>query len=217
MNNWFLLQDSLQIVREPDWIERQKFTEESLMKYTTLGRTGLRVSRLCLGTVNFGPYTSERDSHAIMDEAIDSGINFSRYRGTSMAKFPERVSLKTILGNWFALGGGRRERVILATKVYNPMNREGEADPKPGASPQRPQDHQELRGQPPTPQKPIPSISIKCITSTAAAHGRRIWQAMETARPAGQDHLRRIQQLRRMGYRHRLPGLRRDVDFLGLV
>ena len=98
------------------------------MKYTTLGRTGLRVSRLCLGTVNFGPYTSEQESHSIMDVAIDSGINFLDTADV-YGHVPGEGLTETILGNWFALGGGRRERVILATKVFNPMNREGEADP----------------------------------------------------------------------------------------
>ena len=46
------------------------------MDYTTLGRTGLKVSRLCLGTMNFGPKTSEADSFKIMDKALELGINF---------------------------------------------------------------------------------------------------------------------------------------------
>ena len=75
------------------------------MDFTYLGRTGLQVSRLCLGTMNFGPRTSEEDSHAIMDMAHDAGINFfdtaNRY-GT------EPGETETIIGNWFASGGGRR-------------------------------------------------------------------------------------------------------------
>src|SRR4051795_3769312 len=88
------------------------------MDFTNLGRTGLQVSRLCLGTMNFGPRTSEDDSHAIMDAAHEAGINFfdtaNRY-GT------EPGETETILGNWFASGGGRRERTVLATKVYGAM------------------------------------------------------------------------------------------------
>src|ERR671920_274149 len=88
------------------------------MEFTNLGRTGLQVSRLCLGTMNFGPRTSEDDSHAIMDAAHEAGINFfdtaNRY-GT------EPGETETILGNWFASGGGRRERTVLATKVYGAM------------------------------------------------------------------------------------------------
>jgi aryl-alcohol dehydrogenase-like predicted oxidoreductase len=88
------------------------------MNFTHLGRTGLRVSRLCLGTMNFGPRTSEEESHAIMDAAHDVGINFfdtaNRY-GTQPGE------TEVILGNWFARGGGRRERTVLATKVYGEM------------------------------------------------------------------------------------------------
>jgi NDP-hexose C3-ketoreductase / dTDP-4-oxo-2-deoxy-alpha-D-pentos-2-ene 2,3-reductase len=46
------------------------------MQFTTLGRTALQVSRLCLGTMNFGPQTSEPDSYAIMDKSLELGINF---------------------------------------------------------------------------------------------------------------------------------------------
>jgi NDP-hexose C3-ketoreductase / dTDP-4-oxo-2-deoxy-alpha-D-pentos-2-ene 2,3-reductase len=46
------------------------------MEYTNLGRTGLRVSRLCLGTMNFGPKTTEPDSFQIMDKALELGLNF---------------------------------------------------------------------------------------------------------------------------------------------
>jgi aryl-alcohol dehydrogenase-like predicted oxidoreductase len=88
------------------------------MDFTHLGRSGLSVSRLCLGTMNFGPRTSEEDSHSIMDAAHEAGINFfdtaNRY-GT------EPGETETILGNWFARGGGRRERTVLATKVYGAM------------------------------------------------------------------------------------------------
>ncbi|HET9648187.1 MAG TPA: aldo/keto reductase [Microlunatus sp.] len=100
------------------------------MDYTYLGRTGLRVSRLCLGTMNFGPRTSEPDSHAIMDAAHDAGINFfdtaNRY-GT------EPGETETILGNWFATGGGRRERTVLATKVYGDMGVYGDMADWPNA------------------------------------------------------------------------------------
>jgi len=87
------------------------------MEYTHLGRLGLMVSRLCLGTMNFGPLTSEDDSHAIMDRALEHGLNFfdtanvyGRNKGAG--------TTETIVGNWFAKGGGRREKVVLATKVY---------------------------------------------------------------------------------------------------
>jgi aryl-alcohol dehydrogenase-like predicted oxidoreductase len=88
------------------------------MDFTSLGRTGLQVSRLCLGTMNFGPRTSEEDSHAIMDIAHDVGINFF---DTANRYGSEPGETETIIGNWFARGGGRRERTVIATKVYGEM------------------------------------------------------------------------------------------------
>lgn len=90
------------------------------MEYTHLGRTGLNVSRLCLGTMNFGPLTTEPESFAIMDKALDLGINFFDTANVYGRKFGEGVT-EQILGNWFAQGGVRREKVVLATKVYNKM------------------------------------------------------------------------------------------------
>ena len=94
------------------------------MEYTHLGRSGLTVSRLCLGTMNFGMETEEADSFAIMDAAHEHGINYfdtaNRYGGKTGYGGTE-----SILGRWFAQGGGRRERTVLATKLY------GEMDPWP--------------------------------------------------------------------------------------
>jgi aryl-alcohol dehydrogenase-like predicted oxidoreductase len=88
------------------------------MRYASLGRTGLSVSRICLGTMNFGWLTEESASHAIMDRALEAGVNFfdtaNRYGHVPGAT-------EEILGRWFALGGGRREKVVLATKVYGSM------------------------------------------------------------------------------------------------
>jgi aryl-alcohol dehydrogenase-like predicted oxidoreductase len=90
------------------------------MKHRRLGRTALRVSELCLGTMNFGPLTSEPDAGVIMDRALEHGINFfdtaNRYGGD---KGPGAT--ESIVGRWFAQGGGRREKVVLATKVFGPM------------------------------------------------------------------------------------------------
>ena len=88
------------------------------MDYTCLGRTGLRVSRLCLGTMNFGARTSEEDAHAIMDIAHEVGINFF---DTANRYGSEPGETETIIGNWFASGGGRRERTVIGTKVYGEM------------------------------------------------------------------------------------------------
>jgi aryl-alcohol dehydrogenase-like predicted oxidoreductase len=90
------------------------------MKYTHLGRSGLNVSRLCLGTMNFGSQTTEQDSFSIMDSAHEYGINYfdtaNGYGGDA-----GKGATETILGNWFAQGNGRRERTVLATKVYGDM------------------------------------------------------------------------------------------------
>jgi aryl-alcohol dehydrogenase-like predicted oxidoreductase len=90
------------------------------MQYTHLGRTGLRVSRLCLGTMNFGPQTSEADSFRIMDQALEQGINFFDTANVYGGKTGEGIT-EQIVGRWFAQGGGRREKVVLATKVYGNM------------------------------------------------------------------------------------------------
>lgn len=90
------------------------------MQYTQLGRSGLKVSRLCLGTMNFGPQTDEPDAHAIMDAALASGINFfdtaNVYGGSGRRGWTEEI-----VGRWFATGGERRERTVLATKLYGTM------------------------------------------------------------------------------------------------
>ena len=90
------------------------------MNYVRLGRTALRVSRLCLGTMNFGPLTSEADSHAIMDKALDLGINFFDTANVYGWKTGEGVT-EQIVGRWLAGAGGRRQRIVLATKVFGRM------------------------------------------------------------------------------------------------
>ncbi|MCC6646577.1 MAG: aldo/keto reductase [Polyangiaceae bacterium] len=90
------------------------------MKHVRLGRTALKVSRLCLGTMNFGPHTTEEDSWAIMDAALDAQINFFDTADIYGWKRGEGIT-ENIVGRWLAQGGGRREKVVLATKVYGPM------------------------------------------------------------------------------------------------
>jgi aryl-alcohol dehydrogenase-like predicted oxidoreductase len=91
------------------------------MRYRRLGRTALQVSELCLGTMNFGPQTPEDESFAIMDRAVDLGINFfdtaNRYGGDLGAGATE-----SIIGRWFAQGGGRRDKIVLATKLFGAMS-----------------------------------------------------------------------------------------------
>ncbi|WP_188673586.1 aldo/keto reductase [Subtercola lobariae] len=90
------------------------------MEYTHLGRTGLSVSRLCLGTMNFGPQTSEPDSHSIMDSAHENGINFFDTANV-YGQDKGRGATEEIVGRFFAKGDGRREKTVLATKVYGNM------------------------------------------------------------------------------------------------
>lgn len=90
------------------------------MEYTNLGRTGLSVSRLCLGTMNFGPETTEPDSFAIMDRSLELGINFFDTANVYGWKLGEGVT-ENIIGRWIAQGGDRRDKVVLATKVYGRM------------------------------------------------------------------------------------------------
>lgn len=91
------------------------------MRYTSLGRTGLKVSRLCLGTMNFGPETGEADAHAVMDRALELGLNFFDTANVYGWKLGEGVT-EQIVGNWLAAGGPRRrDQVVLATKVFGKM------------------------------------------------------------------------------------------------
>lgn len=90
------------------------------MEYRHLGRSGVKVSRLCLGTMNFGPQTTEPDSFALMDRALELGINFFDTANVYGWKLGEGWT-EQIVGRWFAQGGGRRDKVVLATKVYGRM------------------------------------------------------------------------------------------------
>ncbi|MFE3492937.1 aldo/keto reductase [Streptomyces sp. NPDC059175] len=94
------------------------------MKYTQLGRTGLKVSRLILGTMNFGPQTDESTSHGILDAALDAGLNFVDTANV-YGWGENKGRTEEIIGTWFAQAGGRREKTVLATKVYGSMAREG--------------------------------------------------------------------------------------------
>jgi aryl-alcohol dehydrogenase-like predicted oxidoreductase len=86
--------------------------------YSQLGRGGLKVSRLCIGTTNFGWQAPEPDAFAVMDRAFEAGINLidtaNTYGGPQQRGETERM-----IGRWFARGGGRREHTVVATKVFN--------------------------------------------------------------------------------------------------
>lgn len=113
------------------------------MKYSYLGRTGLKVSRLCLGTWNFGSCTSEKDSMEIMDKALELGINFfdtadcygklnfekqKKYQWSDSLRITEIYlgdgQTEDIIGKWLAGGNRRRDRIVLATKVFVSMGEE---------------------------------------------------------------------------------------------
>jgi len=90
------------------------------MDYTHLGRTGTQVSRIVLGTMNFGDRTSEEESFAIMDRALELGVNFfdtaNAYGGSG-----GRGATEEIIGRWFSARPGVRDDIVLATKVHSPM------------------------------------------------------------------------------------------------
>jgi len=90
------------------------------MQYTSLGRSGVQVSRLCLGTMNFGPRTTEPDAHGIMTAALDAGINFFDTANVYGGQRGEGIT-ERIVGRWLAADPGRRDRIVLATKVYGRM------------------------------------------------------------------------------------------------
>lgn len=91
------------------------------MQYRQLGRAGVRVSTLCLGTMNFGPRTVKTDSFEILDRATDAGINFidtaDQYGGHLGVGTTE-----TLLGEWLEQDASRRHKLVLATKVHEPMS-----------------------------------------------------------------------------------------------
>lgn len=90
------------------------------MQYRKLGRTGLKVSPLCLGTMNFAWKTDEADSHAIMDRALDLGINFFD-TADAYGWAHEKGETERFIGRWWKNDPAKRDRVVLATKVYHAM------------------------------------------------------------------------------------------------
>ncbi|MBM4103778.1 MAG: aldo/keto reductase [Planctomycetes bacterium] len=88
------------------------------MEYTFLGKTGMKVSRLCLGTMNFACQIREQDCFRMMDEALAMGINFFDTADAYGAGLDDRGGAEKIIGRWLAQGGGRRDAVIIAAKVF---------------------------------------------------------------------------------------------------
>ncbi len=96
------------------------------MQYQHLGRTGLQVSRIALGTMNFGDQTNEPDSFSIMNDALDAGVNF--FDTADVYGIEQSPDIKQgsglseeIVGRWLAEDPSRRDRIVLATKLYQPM------------------------------------------------------------------------------------------------
>jgi aryl-alcohol dehydrogenase-like predicted oxidoreductase len=117
--------------------------------------------------MNFGPLTSEEDSFAIMDRALDLGINFFDTANVYGWKRGEGIT-ENIIGRWFAQGGGRREKVVLATKVYGVMGETGRTSHGCRRCISNVPVKQACAG-----CKPITLISTRCITLTGILPGRK--------------------------------------------
>jgi aryl-alcohol dehydrogenase-like predicted oxidoreductase len=154
------------------------------MEYRRLGKNGVFVSPLCLGTMNFGWHTNEKDSHALMDRALELGINFfdtADVYGWAIA----RGTTEEIIGRWLAQGG-RRDSVVLATKVYNLMTR-------PGQKPEPNRDRRCLSAMKIIRhcEDSLKRLKTDCIDIYQMHHVDRdcpwdeIWQAMDTLRAQG--------------------------------
>ena len=167
------------------------------MDYRFLGRTGLRVSPLMLGTMNFGMrkrgggvQTEEDEAFRIMDHGLDVGLNFF---DTADVYGDGRGLTESIVGRWFAQGDRRREKVVLATKVYNtrsqwPNDGKPLGAPHPAGVRRQPAPHADRshRPVPDAPRRPRHAVG-----GDLAGDG--------PARRAGQGALRGEQQLRRRG------------------
>ncbi|MFI6448433.1 aldo/keto reductase [Kitasatospora sp. NPDC050543] len=92
------------------------------MRYRNLGGAGVQVSRLALGTMNFGPRTPEDEAHAVMSRALELGVNFFDTADIYGGRIGEGIT-EQIIGRWLAADPARREQIVLATKVYGPMGR----------------------------------------------------------------------------------------------
>ena len=89
------------------------------MEYRHLGRLGVLVSPLCVGTMNFGWKTDEATAHRMLDRALELGINFVDTANTYGSRNRGEGLTEQIVGRWLAHGDGRREKIVLATKVFS--------------------------------------------------------------------------------------------------
>lgn len=118
------LASAICLASEADGIRRT--SEEEHVDYKYLGRTGLQISRMGLGTMNFGDVADEATSRSILDEAVNAGINFvdtaDVYGGPQSPDMEQGYGIsEEIIGRWLADDPARRDRIVLATKVYQPM------------------------------------------------------------------------------------------------
>ena len=170
------------------------------LDYIQLGRTGTTVSRIVLGTMNFGDRTSEDDAFAIMDRALELGVNFfdtaNGYGGSG-----GRGATEEIIGRWFAARPGVRDDIVLATKVHSPMvdpTADGDVVNARGASAW--QVRREAIGS-------LRRLQTDRIDLYQFHHIDRhiswpeLWQSMETLVARGEVHLHRQLELR--GVEHR--------------
>jgi aryl-alcohol dehydrogenase-like predicted oxidoreductase len=103
------------------------------MQKVQLGRSGLQVTPICLGTMTFGEQVDEATAHAILDRSLERGIDFidTAEMYSVPARAPTFGATETIIGNWFAKRPGARQKLVLATKLAGPSRgmpwvREGE-------------------------------------------------------------------------------------------
>jgi len=96
------------------------------MEYKYFGRTGMKISRVGMGTMQFGSSIPEKEAFKLLDTAVDLGINLidtanSYGQNVHDPSIGHRGYCEEIIGKWFAQGGGRREKIMICTKIFNEM------------------------------------------------------------------------------------------------
>jgi aryl-alcohol dehydrogenase-like predicted oxidoreductase len=191
-----------------EWLtQRKKGKTRMSVTHRRLGNHGVLVSNVCLGTMNFGWHTSEEDSFKIMDRALELGINFfdtADVYGWSV----EHGHTEEIIGRWLAQGGGRRDAIVLATKVYNPVDRKANLPEvnSDGTSLSAYKIRKHCEGSLTRLQTDwIDLYQMHHIDHDCPWVGRNLAK-LRRACKTRQSCLRRLEQFRGMGYRNCLPG-----------
>ena len=127
------------------------------MNYRRMGRTGLRVSEICLGTMTFGFQTEEPESHKIMSAAFERGVNFIDTADVYPIGAPNVGTTEDYVGNW--MQGKPRDQIVLATKCVGAMGR----DPQPARGP---------RDSTSSPPSTNPCAACRPTTSTSTSSTR---------------------------------------------